>query len=77
MAKADILPKTIQRVLPCKLTDEELRARGDELVKLLSEEEELEQPQPRHVGWFFISRQRYEDTGETYLRGAWVTVLQS
>lgn len=25
-------------------------------------------------GWFFVSRQRYEDTGEPYLRGAWVTV---
>lgn len=28
------------------------------------------------VGWFFVSRQRYEDTGEPYLRGAWVTVLE-
>lgn len=26
------------------------------------------------VGWFFISAQRYEDTNERYLRGAWVTL---
>lgn len=26
------------------------------------------------VGWYFESRQRYEDTNEPYLRGAWVTV---
>jgi hypothetical protein len=25
------------------------------------------------VGWYFESRQRYEDTNEPYLRGAWVT----
>jgi hypothetical protein len=29
---------------------------------------------PRHVGWFFVSRQQYEDAPDTYLRGAWVTV---
>ena len=29
---------------------------------------------PRKVGWYFESRQRYEDTDEPYLRGAWVTV---
>jgi hypothetical protein len=29
---------------------------------------------PRKVGWYFESRQRYEDTNEPYLRGAWVTV---
>lgn len=29
---------------------------------------------PRRVGWFFISRQEYEDTRESYLRGAWCTV---
>lgn len=29
------------------------------------------------VGWFFVSRQRYEDTGEPYLRGAWVTIQQT
>lgn len=29
---------------------------------------------PKRIGWFFVSRQRYEDTGEPYLRGAWVTV---
>jgi len=28
----------------------------------------------KHVGWFFVSKQRYEDTGKPYLRGAWVTV---
>lgn len=25
------------------------------------------------IGWYFESRQRYEDTNEPYLRGAWVT----
>lgn len=29
---------------------------------------------PRRVGWFFLSRQRYTDTDQPYLRGAWVTV---
>lgn len=29
---------------------------------------------PKRVGWFFLSRQRYEDTDEPYLRGAWVTI---
>lgn len=31
---------------------------------------------PKQVGWFFVSRQEYEDSRdhETYLRGAWVTV---
>lgn len=29
---------------------------------------------PKPVGWFFVSRQRYEDTAEPYLRGAWVTL---
>ena len=32
---------------------------------------------PRRIGWFFVSRQRYEDTGEPYLRGAWVTLQES
>lgn len=28
---------------------------------------------PKRVGWFFVSRQEYEDWGhDTYLRGAWV-----
>ena len=27
-----------------------------------------------HVGWIFQKRDRYEDTGETYLREVWVTV---
>lgn len=27
---------------------------------------------PRKVGWVFQSRQRYEDTGEPYLREVWV-----
>ena len=30
----------------------------------------------KKVGWFFLSRQRYEDTGEPYRRGAWVTLLE-
>jgi hypothetical protein len=30
----------------------------------------------RRVGWFFVSRQEYEDTHEPYLRGAWVTILE-
>lgn len=29
---------------------------------------------PRQVGWYFVSRQRYEDDTDTYLCGAWVTV---
>lgn len=29
---------------------------------------------PKTVGWYFVSRQQYEDTHEPYLRGAWVTV---
>ena len=29
---------------------------------------------PKHVGWYFESRQQYEDTGEHYLRGAWCTL---
>lgn len=28
----------------------------------------------KHIGWFFVSRQRYEDTGGIYLRGVWVIV---
>lgn len=31
---------------------------------------------PRRVGWYFVSRQRYEDSDESYLRGAWVVVQQ-
>lgn len=31
---------------------------------------------PKRVGWFFVSRERYEDTGEPYLRGAWVSVVE-
>lgn len=30
---------------------------------------------PRRVGWYFVKRCQYEDTGEPYLRGAWVRVL--
>lgn len=30
---------------------------------------------PKRVGWFFVGRQRYEDTGEPYLRGAWVSII--
>lgn len=29
----------------------------------------------KQVGWFFESRQEYEDSRDTYLRGAWVEVL--
>jgi hypothetical protein len=31
---------------------------------------------PKRVGWFFISRQNYDDyhSTDTYLRGAWVTL---
>ena len=29
----------------------------------------------KKVGWFFLSRQRYEDTGQPYRRGAWITVV--
>lgn len=31
---------------------------------------------PARVGWFFVSRQQYEDTPENYVRGAWVTVRE-
>jgi len=31
---------------------------------------------PIRVGWHFASRQRYEDTGQPYLRGAWVSVVR-
>lgn len=27
------------------------------------------------IGYYFVKRQRYEDTGEPYLRGAWVTFM--
>ncbi len=33
-------------------------------------------PPTRRVGWYFESRHAYEDTGEPYLRGAWVTVVK-
>ena len=29
---------------------------------------------PIHCGWVFEKRERYEDTGETYLQEAWVTL---
>ena len=32
---------------------------------------------PMHVGWFFVRREEYRDSPETYLRGTWVTVLAS
>lgn len=28
----------------------------------------------KRVGWYFEKRDRYEDTGDSYLRGAWVSV---
>lgn len=31
---------------------------------------------PKRIGWYFVSRQRYEDTGQHYLRGAWVTIYE-
>lgn len=31
---------------------------------------------PKRIGWFFVSRQQYERSAETYLRGAWVTVVE-
>jgi len=33
---------------------------------------------PKRCGWFFVSRQEYEGSScrETYLRGAWVTVVE-
>jgi hypothetical protein len=31
---------------------------------------------PDRIGWYFVSRQAYEDTGEPYLRGAWVSVVE-
>ena len=30
----------------------------------------------QHVGWVFQKRERYEDTGEPYLRETWVSVLE-
>lgn len=30
--------------------------------------------EPQHVGWVFIKRDKYEDTGKPYLREVWVTV---
>ena len=30
---------------------------------------------PKHVGWTFVNRDKYEDTGEKYLREVWVTFL--
>ena len=31
---------------------------------------------PRRIGWFFQSRQPYDGSGGSYLRGAWVTVVK-
>lgn len=28
-----------------------------------------------HVGWVFVKRDKYEDTGETFLRETWITLL--
>lgn len=30
----------------------------------------------KKTGWYFVSRQRYEDTNEPYLRGAWITLRE-
>ena len=43
-------------------------------VRIKTNDEGGERWETKHVGWFFVSRQRFEDTGEPYLRGAWVTV---
>lgn len=32
-------------------------------------------PTGRRVGWVFVKLDRYQDTGEPYLREVWVTVL--
>ena len=29
---------------------------------------------PRPIGWVFVKRKQYEDTGETYLAETWVTL---
>lgn len=31
---------------------------------------------PKRCGWYFESRKPYDDTGESYLRGAWCTVYE-
>jgi hypothetical protein len=32
---------------------------------------------PKRIGWYFVSRQKYEDgTNDTYLQGAWVSVYK-
>lgn len=31
---------------------------------------------PKAIGWYFVSRQQYEDGEGKYLRGAWVTLTQ-
>jgi len=43
-------------------------------VRVKTNDEGGERWEVKHVGWFFVSRQKYEDCAETYLRGAWVTV---
>jgi hypothetical protein len=52
------------------------RAMRDEYGRCMSKvyRDDPEHGEPLHIGWFFESRQRYEDTGEPYLRGAWVIV---
>ena len=37
---------------------------------------EREGKPPLRIGWFFVSRERYDDTQQPYLRGAWVTVAE-
>ena len=32
------------------------------------------QGKPKQIGWVFIKRDKYEDTGETYLKETWLTV---
>jgi hypothetical protein len=32
--------------------------------------------EPMQVGWVFLKRDKYEDTGETFLHETWVTLLK-
>ena len=36
----------------------------------------VDQPncEPKAVGWVFVKRDKYENSGETYLREVWITV---
>ena len=30
----------------------------------------------RRIGWFFVKREHYDDTGEPFLAGTWITLLR-